>query len=155
MPETSDPTDDRQADGRTAPNCAEHEGDGAASTGTPPACATGLKIRTESGPEGHTVRLLGELDMACSGALDTCIAELCADGARSIVVEMGELRFMDSTGLRSLLVGQELCEVNGCALTIGALSAQVQRLFEVSGVGELLHRRADGGEPAPGGQTAV
>jgi anti-anti-sigma factor len=91
--------------------------------------------------------------MASAEALDTCIAELCTDGARSIVVEMGELSFMDSTGLRSLLVGQELCKVNDCAFAIGDLSAQVQRLFEVSGVGEQLQRRAGGGEPAAGGQT--
>lgn len=97
-----------------------------------------LRIRTESGPEGHVLRLSGELDLASAGELDTAIAELCTDGARRIAIEMGELSFMDSTGLRSLLVGKELCDVNGCELLIGELSSQVRRLFEVSGVGEKL-----------------
>jgi anti-anti-sigma factor len=86
--------------------------------------------------------LAGELDIASAGVLDTAIAELCTDGAERIVLEMGELEFMDSTGLRSVLVGQELCEVNGCELLIGELSAQVQRLLEISGVDEKLTFRA-------------
>jgi anti-sigma B factor antagonist len=104
--------------------------------------APGLKIRTEATSTGHVMWLAGELDLASSGVLDTAIAELCTDGAERIVVEMGELEFMDSTGLRSVLVGQELCEVNGCELLIGELSAQVQRLLEISGVGEKVTRRA-------------
>jgi anti-anti-sigma factor len=100
--------------------------------------AESLHIRTEAGPDGHVLRLSGELDLASAGELDTAIAELCTDGARLIRLEMGELAFMDSTGLRSVLVGRELCAVNGCELLIGELSPQVQRLFEVSGVGEKL-----------------
>ena len=101
-----------------------------------------LQIATDAEGEAWTVRLSGELDLSSAGELDTTIAELCADGAQRIVLEMGELRFMDSTGLRSVLVGAELCDVNGCELLIGATSLQVERLFEVSGTGERLPRRA-------------
>jgi anti-anti-sigma factor len=102
-----------------------------------------LRIRSEAAAGGHVLTLSGELDLASAGVLDTAIAELCTDGAELITLEMGELEFMDSTGLRSVLVGQELCEVNGCELMIGALSPQVRRLFEVSGVGEKLTFRTD------------
>jgi len=107
-----------------------------------------LRIRAEEGPDAHVLRLTGELDLASAGELDTAIAELCTDGAQRILLEMGELSFMDSTGLRSLLVGKELCEVNGCELLIGELSSQVRRLFEVSGVGEKLVFRARSSEGA-------
>jgi len=102
-----------------------------------------LEIRTEGEGDDLVVVLSGELDLASADQLDTAIAELCADGARRIVLELGELEFMDSTGLRSLLVGDELCKVNGCELLIGATSRQVQRLFEVSGIGERLPKRAE------------
>jgi anti-anti-sigma factor len=102
-----------------------------------------LRIRSEAAAGGHVLTLSGELDLASAGVLDTAIAELCTDGAELITLELGELEFMDSTGLRSVLVGQELCEVNGCELMIGALSPQVRRLFEVSGVGEKLSFRTD------------
>jgi anti-sigma B factor antagonist len=108
-----------------------------------PANRNTLQIRTESeGPNG-TVWLAGELDLSCAGELDTAIAELCADGAQRIVLELGELEFMDSTGLRSVLVGDELCKVSGCELLIGQTSRQVERLFQVSGIAKRLPRRAD------------
>ena len=102
-----------------------------------------LHIRTEGEADVLTVALSGELDLASAGMLDTVIAELCADGATRIVLELGELEFMDSTGLRSVLVGEELCKVSGCELLIGSTSRQVARLFDVSGVGERLPRRAE------------
>src|SRR3954454_9523957 len=108
------------------------------------AAEPGLQIRTEGdASESAALVLAGELDLASAGLLDTAIAELCADGAERIVLELGELEFMDSTGLRSVLVGAELCKVNGCELLIGATSTQVERLFDISGVGERLPRRAE------------
>jgi anti-sigma B factor antagonist len=103
-----------------------------------------LAIATKTKGAEHLLRLSGELDMASTGLLDTRIAELCADGARSIELDLGELDFMDSTGLRALIVGKELCVVNDCRFSVGPLSAQVQRLFEITGVGERLTR------PEPG-----
>jgi anti-anti-sigma factor len=102
-----------------------------------------LRIRTEGEDGEVTVALSGELDLASAGQLDTAIAELCADGATRIVLELVELEFMDSTGLRSVLVGEELCKVSGCELLIGGTSRQVERLFDVSGVGLRLPRRAE------------
>lgn len=100
-----------------------------------------LRIETSSGEDRMVIRLTGELDLSSADRLDTTVAELCADGARRIVLEMHELQFMDSTGLRSLLVGAELCEVSGCELLIGSTSMAVERLFSVSGVDGRLPRR--------------
>jgi anti-sigma B factor antagonist len=100
-----------------------------------------LDIRHESvGERSHTLHLRGELDLASAGQLETSIAELCTDGATEVVLEMAELSFMDSTGLRSLLVSQELCAVNECTLLLSELSPQVQRLLDLSGVDGRLPR---------------
>lgn len=100
-----------------------------------------LDIRHETVGEGsHTLHVNGELDLASAGQLETSIAELCTDGATQVVLEMAELSFMDSTGLRSLLVSQELCTVNDCVLLLGTLSPQVERLLDVSGVDGRLPR---------------
>lgn len=101
-----------------------------------------LTINREAVTDGWTLWLSGELDLASAGVLDTTIAELCADSASQILLEMADLAFMDSTGVRSLLVGHELCSVKGCELLIGSVSPQVARLFEVSGLAEKLPRRA-------------
>ena len=93
-----------------------------------------------AGEGSHTLHVDGELDLASAGALETSIAELCADGARQVVLDMTDLAFMDSTGLRSLLVSYELCTVNDCVLMLGTLSPQVQRLLDLSGVNGRLPR---------------
>ncbi len=74
------------------------------------------------------------------GSSKTSIGELCTDGATRVVLDMEELAFMDSTGLRSLLVSQELCTVNNCSLLLGTLSPQVTRLLDLSGVDGRLPR---------------
>jgi anti-anti-sigma factor len=107
-----------------------------------------LTIRQEVVADSWTLWLSGELDLASADVLDTTIAELCTDGADRIVLEMAELGFMDSTGVRSLLVGHELCSVNDCEMLIGSTSPQVTRLFEVSGLGERLPRRASTADEA-------
>ena len=98
----------------------------------------GLKIKREQASSTHTLRLSGELDLMSAGLLETSIAESCADGARQVVLDMSDLRFMDSTGLRSLLVSQEVCTVNDCAFAIGSLTPQVKRLLQLSGMEERL-----------------
>jgi anti-sigma B factor antagonist len=107
-----------------------------------------LQVTTEGDEGSFVVTLAGELDLSSAGQLDTAIAELCADGAQRIVLDMGELAFMDSTGLRSVLVGAELCQVADAELLIGRTSDQVERLFDVSGVGARLPRRAEDAETA-------
>lgn len=100
-----------------------------------------LDIRHEAAENAcHTLHVRGELDLASAGQLETSIAELCTDGARQVVLDMEELSFMDSTGLRSLLVSQELCTVNDCTLVLGTVSTQVERLLDLSGVDGRLPR---------------
>jgi anti-sigma B factor antagonist len=102
----------------------------------------GLQIRAD-GTEGvHTLWLKGELDLVSAGLLETRIAELCTDGASRIVLDMSDLEFIDSTGLRALLVSRELCGVNSCRLLVGQLSPQVERLLELSGLEGRLPRAA-------------
>jgi anti-sigma B factor antagonist len=98
----------------------------------------GLEFESEENGEELILSLKGELDLVSAGLLETRIAELCADGASRIVLEMGELGFMDSTGLRSLLVSQEVCTVNDCSFTISSLTPQVERLLELSGMDHRL-----------------
>jgi anti-anti-sigma factor len=125
MPEPSRPI----ASGRTEPRSDPLERPGE------------LQIAHEHTQSGEILRLRGELDLGSAGLLEGHIAALCEGGAQTIVLEMDELTFMDSTGLRGLLVAQELCESHGCAMRLGALSMQVQRVLSLSGVGKRLEQR--------------
>jgi anti-sigma B factor antagonist len=97
-----------------------------------------LRIELESSlPDGRlTVRLHGELDMEGAPLLEQKLIELIAGDASGVVVDMGELRFVDSTGLQSLLAAAANSRANGDKLRFRRPTGQVDdvmRLTEVAG----------------------
>ncbi len=90
----------------------------------------------------HTLVLSGELDMAWAPALDATLHRLCSEETEAIVLDLSRLTFMDSTGLRAVLLAEELCEYHHCRLELIPGPQQVQRLFEVTGLLQRLPFRA-------------
>jgi anti-anti-sigma factor len=65
-----------------------------------------------------TLILAGQLDLASAPTLEEMIVGLCADGTCEIVLRLDDLTYFDTTGLRLLLHGRELCAVHGSELRI-------------------------------------
>lgn len=66
-----------------------------------------LDLLLERDDQGSVrVRLRGELDLSGAGRLEESLDRLAADG-RPVVLDLRELTFMDSTGLRVLLQAAE------------------------------------------------
>jgi anti-anti-sigma factor len=91
-----------------------------------------LQLSVEGEGEDRTLRLAGELDIAEAPQLERVLGELTAQAAR-VEIDMSELSFMDSTGLRAIL---RCCEGGGdCRVRASNLHPQVARLVELAGVG--------------------
>jgi len=84
------------------------------------------------------VSLAGELDMANAPLLQGRIEGPELEGTGTVVLDLRELEFLDSTGLRIILAARELCWRRGQEFAITPGSQQVQRLLSVTGVGEHL-----------------
>ena len=83
----------------------------------------------------HTVVALGgELDIAAEGELAAGLALVLATEPAALTVDLRELEFLDSTGLRALLQLRTDCEAHGCRLFLVPGPAAVQRAFDVSGI---------------------
>jgi anti-anti-sigma factor len=83
----------------------------------------------------HTVvALRGELDIAAEGELAAGLALVMATRPSVLTVDLRELEFLDSTGLRALLRLREDCGALGCRLSMVPGPAAVQRAFQVSGI---------------------
>jgi anti-anti-sigma factor len=93
-----------------------------------------------SGREGdvHVIALAGELDLATADELEQEIVRVEATDADSIVVDLSDLRFMDSTGVRILLSADARSRADGSRLALLRGPAAVQRVFELSGIIDLL-----------------
>ena len=88
----------------------------------------------------HTTHLrpAGELDIASTPALEEAIAEATAQPGASLVLDLRELTFMDSTGLRTLAQTNARAEPGGFSLAIVRGPRQIERVLEISGLGALL-----------------
>jgi len=82
--------------------------------------------------------LHGELDLASAPLLQQEIENAGADTTAMIVLDLKELEFIDSTGLRIVLAGHERSQERGQEFALTRGSEQVQRLLTITGVGEHL-----------------
>ena len=80
----------------------------------------------------------GELDIATTPALEQAIADATGAPGAALVLDLRELTFMDSTGLRTLAQTNARAEDEGFTLSIVRGSSQIERVLEISGLGALL-----------------
>jgi anti-sigma B factor antagonist len=82
----------------------------------------------------NTLALDGELDLVTAPGVEDTIAGLCVDGARELVLDMRNVIFMDSSGLRTVLAGMDMCRLHNCEFMLIAGNGPCRRLFELTGV---------------------
>ena len=84
------------------------------------------------------VRPVGELDLATVPIVDAELADLWAVGYSSLVLDLREVCFLDSTGLRLLMSWTAACEAHRIAFRVIQGPAAVQRAIELAGVSDYL-----------------
>jgi anti-sigma B factor antagonist len=85
-----------------------------------------------------TLALSGELDLMSSPALDEALERAFGANPELLVVDLRKLEFMDSTGLHRLVSAQQRALQSGQRFGVVRGGEQVQRLFDLTGITELL-----------------
>ncbi len=80
----------------------------------------------------------GELDIATTPELEQALDDASTQNVKEIVLDLRELTFMDSTGLRALAEANMRADDSGVALSIIRGPRQIERVLEISGLGALL-----------------
>ena len=105
-----------------------------------PAASFACRWRLE-GREAASVRVSGEVDLATAPQLERTLREALGF-ARLVLLDLREMSFIDSTGLRVLLDTSVRARVQGACVVLTGVSAQVESLLEVTGTRaqlDLLH----------------
>ena len=90
----------------------------------------------------HTVLLVrGEIDLATAPQLRTYLHDVVGDADGPILLDLADVTYIDSTGLRAILIANAELDEQDRDLRVANASVQVRRLFEICGVANLL---ADG-----------
>jgi anti-anti-sigma factor len=84
------------------------------------------------------VHLSGALTHTAFGRFNDVLDHMRATGAQSYVLDLGEVPFIDSSGIGMLLMSQEVAEQRECSLTLRCVEPAVWSVLEQAHVTELF-----------------
>ena len=98
-----------------------------------------LKLRISQEGGASIVRLSGELDLANAGVVERELQLALADGNGRVVLDLGDLTFIDSTGIALIVRAWQRVDAaagNGGegGLVLCCQNEQVRRVLEVTGL---------------------
>lgn len=93
-----------------------------------------LTIGTSRDRDEYVIELTGELDLSGVTRASEAFGEAFESGARSIVLDLRDLDFLDSTGVHTILKAEHRAREEGRSFVLVRGPRQVQRIFEITGM---------------------
>jgi anti-sigma B factor antagonist len=92
------------------------------------------------GPIGDcaVLQVAGEVDAYTAPMLREQIRDLAAKGAVHLIADLGQVGFLDSTGLGALVGGLKRLREAGGSLTLVIVAPRILRLFQITGLTKVL-----------------
>jgi anti-anti-sigma factor len=94
-------------------------------------------VRLVSTGDSTVLAFSGDLDLTAAAEASQAI-ERAQNGGGAVVIDLRDLRFIDSSGLRVILEAQRRAAGDGGTLSVAPGNGGVRRVFELSGVAGLL-----------------
>jgi len=86
------------------------------------------------------IKLLEEkLDSRISPQLKTEFINLVTQGSRNLILDLAEVKYVDSSGLSAILVANRSCNNAGGTLVITHVNPHVAKLFQISQLNTVLN----------------
>lgn len=98
-----------------------------------------MEIRKRTEGTVTILELVGRLNSLVATQLEKHIRLTVRGGAKSILLDCGELSYISSAGLRAFLSGAKEVRKNNGKFALCNLSSNVQEVFEVSGFIDILN----------------
>jgi len=96
----------------------------------------------ESRGDSVVVVVRGRLDMVAAPRLREELANVVGDGGSSVIVDLGETTFVDSSGLGAVIAGLKAARQAGGDLRICGATGQVQVALELTNLGKVFRSYA-------------
>lgn len=84
------------------------------------------------------IRLKGRMDVVTSSAFDQACDKIILGGDKSLVVDLGGLEYISSSGLRSVLALDKKLKGQGGKLLLCNLTGMVKEVFNISGFSSMF-----------------
>ncbi len=109
-----------------------------------------MEIETEDLGNAFLVRVSGEVDMSNSPTVRETLIGLIAEKVPAIVVDLGGVSYMDSSGIATLVEGLQETMAYGGKFRIAALTPKVMQVFELARLTDVFDIFANVGEAKEG-----
>jgi len=91
--------------------------------------------------DNHTVIkvLVEKLDTNIAPALKSELVLIAGNGEKNMIIDLGECRYCDSSGLSAILVANRLCKNSRGTFVLTGLQTAVERLITISQLDTVLN----------------
>lgn len=93
-----------------------------------------FQVRVSADGGDVTLHLVGDFDLTATENFRSCVEGVVDGNGGTVVVDLGDLAFIDSTGISALLVMRRRLQGQGRELRIANVSAGAARVFELTGL---------------------
>ncbi|MEV6723900.1 STAS domain-containing protein [Streptomyces xanthochromogenes] len=100
-------------------------------------------ITTRDAASGPVVEVTGDLDHATAPQLRGQLAALTIQPGQRLVLDLGGLEFMDSSGISALIVARTLAHAAQAGISLAAVPANALRVLRIVGLDELFTLQPD------------
>jgi len=97
-----------------------------------------MQIATTPGSDRYVITVSGEVDLATSPDLDAAIIAGLDSGAGSLVVDLTDVSFMDSSGLGVIVRGLKRCREADKDLDLVITNERVLKVFGITGLDQVI-----------------
>ena len=84
------------------------------------------------------VVLSGEMDIVSTASFADAMAELEGSSPDAVVIDIGALTFIDSSGINALVQAARIVEERGGRAVLASPAPHVQRVFDITHVGDVV-----------------
>ena len=87
------------------------------------------------------IKISGRLDAASASDAEKTITEVIDSGTQKVLIDLAELRYISSAGLRTLLVAAKEIKSKGGKIVLCSMIESVKKVFEISGFSTIFDIR--------------
>jgi anti-sigma B factor antagonist len=98
-----------------------------------------LRVDVDEREDHALIRAVGEIDASTADSVATAVSEALAAGHRRVLLDLGDMTFIDSTGLGMLVRSHRAADAASARFAVVHPTAQTRKLITVLGLDELLH----------------
>jgi len=99
--------------------------------------STGIPVREES-PGVWVVAPIGQVDSLIASDLDQTLSDLVSQGRNHLVIDLAEVTYMSSKGIKALVSGWRQARDSGGEFILCAIAPRVQAIIDTIGLGQIF-----------------